>query len=122
MENYELSYENIKQIDRVTSQLKELKNELKNNNWISENQHEQQTNSHIINELFYQINNKKAILKTNIVKDYLKEIKDKERNELTSKYSWAWIMAIQIALMSPEIWWENHDKYWKIIIDWILII
>ena len=120
MENYELSYENIKQIDRVTSQLKELKNELKNNNWISENQHEQQTNSHIINELFYQINNKKAILKTNIVKDYLKEIKDKERNELTSKYSWAWIMAIQIALMSPEIWWENHDKYWKIIIDWIL--
>ena len=38
MENYELSSENLKQIDRVTSQLKELKEELKNNGGVFKTQ------------------------------------------------------------------------------------
>ena len=29
-------------------------------------------------------------------------------------------MAVQIALRSPQIWWESHDKYWKIVIDGLL--
>ena len=99
MENYELNYEEIKQIDRVNSQLKELENELKSNNQETQ----QQTESEKIDGLFYEINNNKAILKMDIVKNYLEKIKNKSRDELKSANSAVWIMAVQIALRSTQI-------------------
>ncbi len=71
-------------------------------------------------DLFYEINDKKVILKMDIVKSYLENIKDKEWDDLKSANSGAWIMAVQIALRSPHIWWGNKDKYWDIVIDGIL--
>ncbi len=180
MENYELSSDNIKEVDRATSQIKNWLNDLKNKlngkntteqsseqkteqsseqktqqsseqkteqsseqktqqsseqkteqsseqkteqsseqktEQSSEQKTEQQTDK---NDLFYEINDKKATLKMDIVKNYLDMIKDKEWNELKSNNPAAWIMAVQIALRSTQIWGENHDKYWKIQIDGIL--
>ena len=71
-------------------------------------------------ELFYEIDNEKVILKMDIVKSYLEKIKDKERNDLKASNAAAWIMAVQIAIRSPQVWWGNKDKYWDIVIDGIL--
>ncbi len=72
-------------------------------------------------DFFYEkTNDEKVILKMDIVINYLKNIKDTERADLRSTYSFAWIMAVQIALRSPKIWWENHNKYWEIKIDGFL--
>jgi hypothetical protein len=55
-------------------------------------------------DFFYEkTNDEKVILKMDIVINYLKNIKDTERADLRSTYSFAWIMAVQIALRSPKI-------------------
>jgi hypothetical protein len=54
-------------------------------------------------ELFYEIDNEKVILKMDIVKSYLEKIKDKERNDLKASNAAAWIMAVQIAIRSPQV-------------------
>jgi hypothetical protein len=52
---------------------------------------------------FYEINNEKVILKMDIVKNYLEKIKDKERSDLKASNAAARIMAVQIAIRSPQI-------------------
>ena len=132
MENYELASKDIKQIDWVTSQVKNWLSNIKEN--VNQNGSEQTSTetpaetpsetptetSTESGELFYEIDNEKVILKMDIVKSYLEKIKDKERNDLKASNAVAWIMAVQIAIRSPQVWWGNKDKYWDIVIDGIL--
>lgn len=122
MKNYELNYDEIKEIGRVTSQLKVLEGGFR-----SDAQPVEQSTDKMDKQLsmekdkfFYEINNNKAILKMDVVKTYLGKIKDKSWDELKSMNTAAWIMAVQIALRSTQIWWETHDRYWRIVIDGLL--
>lgn len=124
MENYELSSDDIKQVDWVASQVKDWLNSIKSDveqTTTVETTTDKTTNTAAeTGDSFYEINNEKVILKMDIVKGYLEKIKDKERSGLKTDNTIAWIMAVQIALRSPQIWWENHDKYWEIVIDGVL--
>lgn len=133
MDNYELWSDNIKEIDWVVSQVRDWLNSLKDKLWseeeslnsakekeVSESGKRESLNNMENNDLFYEISDKKATLKMDIVKKYLEMIKDKEWSDLKSSNSATWIMAVQIALRSTQIWWNNHDKYWEIVIDGIL--
>lgn len=107
MENYELSSENIKEINWVKSQIKD---------WLSELKEELNINS----DSFYEKNDSKTTLKMDIVSKYIEKIMDKEWKDLRENHTSAWIMAVQIALRSTQIWWNSHDKYGPIQIDGIL--
>ncbi len=113
--SYELSMEDVRLLDWVTSEVKKWLNTLKSN--LKNNEDASEVKSKEINDLFYEINDKKVVLKMDIVKNYLEKIKNKEWADLQSEDASSWIMAVQIALRSPQIWWKNYDNYWKIIID-----
>lgn len=147
MENYDLSIDSIKEKNWVIQRVQESLNNFKNNinsgqttsednnpdsnEWTTEQAKqeteqkewatEQQEVSTENEDFFYEkINDEKVTLKMDIVINYLKNIKDKEWVDLRSTYTVAWIMAVQIALRCPKIWWENHNKYWEIKIDGFL--
>ena len=66
-------------------------------------------------ESFYTVDaqTNKVTYDFNTVKAYLESLKDKNRKELTSKNTWAWMMAVQIAL--EILWidvWEIDGAYW----------
>lgn len=105
MKNYELYYDEIKEIGRVTSQLRVLEGGFRSDAQPVEHSTDKMDKqlSKEKDKFFYEINNNKAILKMDVVKTYLGKIKDKSWDELKSMNTAAWIMAVQIALRSTQI-------------------
>jgi len=103
IENGKSSADNLKEIAWVQQQTKEELNTLTNN----------------VESNFYEKNADGTVTyKMDLVKQYLNSIKAKNWNELVSKNSSAWIMAVQIAL---ESMWYDVGKVdgllWKITAD-----
>lgn len=97
IENDHSSADNLNAIDWVQQQTQEELNKL-TNDW--------RKNS------FYEIKEDwNVMFSMDLVKQYLKSIKDKSWWELKEKNSWAWIIAVQIAL---ESMWYDVGK-----IDWV---
>ena len=100
IENGKSSADNLKEIAWVQQQTKEELNTLTNN----------------VESNFYEKNADGTVTyKMDLVKQYLNSIKGKNWNELVSKNSSAWIMAVQIAL---ESMWYDVGKVdgllWKV--------
>ena len=86
IENGKSSADNLREIDWVKKQTTDALNSLSTD--LASNFYEKSTDM------------KEVSYKMDVVKKYLDSIKDKDWWELTEKNSWAWIMAVQIALES----------------------